>query len=264
VVVSTSSSEGSDRETLSLGDKQNNLVATVAAANSRTIVDVVAPGAVLMPWADQVSSIVVSWMPGQEAGNALADVLFGAVNPSGRLPVTMPNKDNEVGFTAEQYPGTGSPMPDAIYSEELLIGYRWYDAHQVEPRFPFGHGLSYTAFQYSGMKVLTFPKLPEGRKAEGLVSVEVKNTGDRDGDEVVQLYLQYPQAAGEPPKQLKAFKKVHIKSGATALVEFPITSRHCSIWDSVNHRWQLVAGTFVAHIGASSRDIRLSQEFQIA
>jgi beta-glucosidase len=123
VVVATSSGEGWDRETLSLGEQQDKLVSTIASVNTNTIVVVRTPGAVLMPWSTAVSSILVQWLPGQEAGNALADVLFGIVNPYARLPVTMPNKDNEVAFTVEQYPGVGTP-PEATYSEELLIGYR--------------------------------------------------------------------------------------------------------------------------------------------
>ena len=124
VVVATSSTEAVDRPTLELGNNQDELVASIAKANPRTVVVVNAPGAVLLPWHDQVPSILISWLPGQEAGNAIADVLFGAVNPSGRLPVTMPNKENEVGFTPEQFPGTGNP-PESSYIEELLIGYRY-------------------------------------------------------------------------------------------------------------------------------------------
>jgi beta-glucosidase len=124
VVVATTSSEGSDRKDLSLGNGQDELVTTVAAANARTIVSVRSPGAVLMPWVAQVPAVLLSWLPGQEAGNGLADVLFGAVNPSARSPVTMPNKDNEVGFSKAEYPGVGVP-PKAEYLEELLIGYRY-------------------------------------------------------------------------------------------------------------------------------------------
>jgi len=123
VVVATSSTEAMDRPSLQLGNNQDELVTSIAEANPHTVVVVNTPGAVLMPWHDQVPSILISWLPGQEAGNAIADVLFGVVNPSGRLPVTMPNKENEVGFTPDQFPGTGSP-PEASYVEELLIGYR--------------------------------------------------------------------------------------------------------------------------------------------
>ncbi|RYH32258.1 glycosyl hydrolase [archaeon] len=260
VVVATSSCEGSDRDNLSLGEAQDSLVSTIAAANPHTIVDVVTPGAVLMPWSGDVSGLLISWMPGQEAGNALADVLFGSVNPSGRLSVTMPNKDNEIGFTPEQYPGVGMPMPEAAYSEELLIGYRWYDANRVEPKFCFGFGLSYTTFSYIQAKVRTVAS--DSLKA--VVSVMIKNTGERDGDEVVQLYLQYPATAGEPPKQLRGFSKVFLKKGQATFVELPITQRDVSVWDTNTHSWQVVQGTFTAYIGASNRDIHLSQTFQVA
>lgn len=268
VVVTTTSSEGGDRSDLSLGDAQNNLVSAIAAVNARTVVDVVTPGAVLMPWCSEVKAVLVSWMPGQEAGNGLADVLFGAVNPSGRLPVTMPNKDNEVGFSAEQYPGVGR-VPEAYYSEELLIGYRWYDANQIAPRFPFGHGLSYTSFAYSALSIRAVsPFSSKEENASGrtksVVSVTVQNTGARDGDEIVQLYLQFPAQAGEPPKQLRAFQKVSLKSQASTTVEFALTAKQCSIWDSEAHRWDVVQGTFTAFVGASSRDLRLQQDFVIA
>ena len=127
----------------------------------RTIVAVNAPGAVLLPWAREVPSILVAWLAGQEAGNALADVLFGRITPSGKLPVTFPNTDNEINMTPRQYPGIGVP-PEAFYSEELLIGYRWYDAKKANPLFPFGHGLSHTTFQYSDVKLVS----PASRKGQ--------------------------------------------------------------------------------------------------
>lgn len=271
VVVATTSSEGSDRDTLSLGDAQNNLVSSVAAVNSQTIVDVVAPGAVLMPWATMVSAILVSWMPGQEAGNGFADVLFGVVNPSARLPVTIPNKDNEVGFTPEQYPGTGAFMREAAYTEELLIGYRWYDAYDVVPLYPFGHGLSYTTFEYSALKLQVTNDFPSehadrhsSKRIRTVVDVVVKNVGPRDGSEVIQVYLSFPSEAGEPLRQLRAFKKVSLKSQSSSIVQFALTNRDFSIWNSELHNWELVAGTFTVFIGASSRDLRLQEQFVIS
>lgn len=260
VLVSTNSCEGSDRETLSLGEDQDKLIESVASANARTIVNVITPGAVLMPWSSKASAILVSWMPGQEAGNALADILFGLVNPSARLPVTIPNKDNEVGFTPEQYPGVGSPMPDAIYSEELLIGYRWYEASNVTPLFAFGHGLSYTSFKYREMEVRR-EEMSRDDQVRVVVTAIVQNTGDRAGEEVVQLYLRYPEEAGEPPKQLRAFQKIHLEKGESAEVEFRLTARHMSIWDSNLHQWREVPGEFTYMIGPSSADIRWSVDF---
>lgn len=156
-------------------------------------------------------------MPGQEYGNAIADVLFGTVNPSARLPITFPNKENEVGMSQDQYPGTKGI---SVYSEGMEVGYRWYNAHNVKPAFAFGHGLSYTQFEYSDLQI-----------NQRSVSVKIHNTGDVDGAEVPQLYLGFPTSAHEPPKQLKGFQKVHLKAGKKAKVTFPLTDRDFSIWD---------------------------------
>jgi len=262
VVVATSSAEGSDRENLSLGNNQDELVSAIAAANPRTIVSVRSPGAVLMPWVSEVPAVLLSWLAGQEAGNGLADVLFGEVNPSARSPVTMPNKDNEVGFTEVQYPGVGQP-PEARYLEELLIGYRWYDANQVTPVFPFGHGLSYTTFSYNSMSIERSLAPPTDLKSPvAEVTVKVTNTGKRDGSEVVQLYLAFPHsAAGEPPKQLKAFSKVAIRASETVEVKLTLTQRDVSIWDSDAHAWAAARGEFNVLVGASASAIRLNRSF---
>lgn len=250
VLVSTTSGEANDRPTLSLGDEQDDLVRTVVAANPKTVVAVTTPGACLMPWADEVPSIVVSWLPGQEAGNGLADVLFGVVNPSARLHVTIPNMDNEIGFSREQYPGKGFP-PEADYIEELLVGYRYYEAKGIEPVFPFGHGLSYTTFSYSG---ISFESGAPGTDTAVTVSVTLKNTGDIFGDEIAQLYVTYPASAAEPPNQLKAFSKIGLNAGESKTVSFEVQKRELSIWDSDTHSWKLVSGTFIAKVGGSSRD----------
>ena len=258
VVVATTCGEGSDRETLALGNNQDALVSAIAAANPSTIVAVNTPGAVLMPWSEEVSAILISWLPGQEAGNALADVIFGDVNPSARLHVTMPNKDNEIGFTPDQYPGVGEPR-EASYSEGLLIGYRYYDAMGLTPKFCFGHGLSYTSFYYSNIVVEAY------KSSSGSVSVslDVTNSGSRDGAEVVQLYLSFPSEAGEPLQQLKSFRKVTIRAQQTAKVSFELTDRDMSIWDASSSDWSLVEGSFIVRIGASSRDIRSTGEFTV-
>lgn len=256
VVVATTCGEGSDRDTLALGNNQDALVSAVAAANPSTVVSVNTPGAVLMPWSNEVPAILVSWLPGQEAGNALADVIFGDVNPSARLHITMPNKDNEVAFTRAQYPGVGEPR-EASYSEELLIGYRYYDAMDITPRFCFGHGLSYTTFAYSNLIVEAY------NETAGSVSVslDVMNTGTRDGAEVVQLYLSFPTEAGEPLQQLKMFEKVLLRAQQSAKVIFELKNRDLSVWDASSSSWSVVRGAFVVKVGASSRDIRASADF---
>lgn len=251
VLVATTSGEASDRSTLSLGETQNDLVWAIAEVNSNTVVAVTTPGACLMPWADDVSSIVVSWLPGQEAGNGLADVLFGAVNPSARLHVTIPNKDNELEFTDAQYPGEGFP-PEANYSEGLLVGYRYYEAKSIDPKFPFGHGLSYTSFQYSD---IAFDKASGEGAVAGTVSVTVTNTGDVFGDEIAQLYITFPGSAGEPPNQLKAFSKFGLNPAESKTAVFELKKSDLSIWNQNSHAWQLISGEFKAKSGGSSRDV---------
>lgn len=271
VVVATTSSEGSDRETLALSGNQDALIASVAAANPKTIVSMNIPGAILMPWLDQVPAVLASWMPGQEAGNALADILFGKVNPSARLPVTMPNKDNEVGFTRSEFPGTGIP-PEANYDETLLIGYRWYDAYNVTPRFPFGHGLSYTTFSYSQLQLTPLSAkaevLPSNRievRSLPVVSLRflVRNTGKVDGDEITQVYLAYPAAANEPPRQLRAFKKVSIPAGNHQEVTLSLKKDDCAVWNTEKDAWEILAGEYTVFVGASSRDLRLQATFTV-
>jgi len=263
VNVATSSGEGNDRETLALDGDQDDLVKTVVALNSHTIVSVVTPGAVLMPWAVEVPSLLISWLPGQEAGNALADVLFGVVNPSARLHVTMPNKDNEVGFSRSQYPGVGFP-PEATYSEELLIGYRYYEATGIVPKFCFGHGLSYTSFEYSDLKQIT--SNTQSMSLDDVVAsfeVSVTNNGVTDGSEVVQLYVTFPESTMEPPKMLRTFKKLAIGASLTNRVDLELTKRELSIWNSNIHAWEMIPGKYTVHVGASSCDIRQVIEFDV-
>lgn len=252
VFVATSSSEGSDRANLDLGNGQDALIDIVAGRANRTVVVATVPGAILTPWRNDVESILVNFMPGQELGNAVASVLFGDVNPAARLPLTFPNVENEVGFTERQYPGLNN-AEEAYYDEKLLVGYRWYNARGVRPAFPFGHGLSYTSFKYSDLKINNGPT----------VSANVKNTGNVAGHEVVQLYLTFPASAGEPPRQLKGFNKVHFDAGQTLEVGFALTDRDLSIWDVSTHSWTKVSGTFKVELGASSQDIRLSGELTV-
>jgi len=244
VFVATSSSEGSDRPNLSLGAAQDNLVNAVVAAQPNTVVVIHGPGAVLMPWVDSVPAILTAFMPGQESGNAIASVLFGDVNPSAKLPVTFPRRENQVpANTTTRYPGINLQEQ---YSEKLLVGYRWYDAEDENPLFPFGHGLSYTTFEYNDLKVM-----------ERTVSGSIKNTGMHDGSEVVQLYIGYPETAGEPPKVLRGFKKIHLAVGGMADFSFTLTTKDLSIWDTTKSDWSEVKGSFGVWVGSSSRDIRL-------
>lgn len=251
VFVATDSSEGSDRTSLSLGSSQDDLVAAVAAAQPDTAVVVHTPGAAFMPWAGAVKSVLVGFMPGQMDGAAIASVLFGARNPSGRLPVTFPATWPNAWPTVEQYPGVDN---QAVYSEDLLVGYRWYDANSVAPLFPFGHGLSYTTFAYSGLKVAA---------SAGIFtfSFTLSNTGARDGAEVPQLYIAYPASAGEPPRVLRAFDNVFLQAGTATKLSWQLGQADLSIWNVTISDWSVVHGTFTAYIGASSRDFRLQSTF---
>jgi beta-glucosidase len=280
VVVATTSEEGRDRENLSLDSASIDLVNNVASVNPEgTIVAVNSPGAVLLPFSSSIKTLLMNWLPGQEYGNGLADVLFGVINPSARLPITLPNQENEISFSDRQYPGIGLP-PEAYYTEELLIGYRWYDAKEVTPLFPFGFGLSYTCFAYSNLIVKQLMEQPVSRffpnkvvKSSSTFSsrtsyatvvsfeVTVENTGKLEGDEVIQVYLQYPLSAREPPKQLRSFQKVHLKSGATKVASFLLNERDCAIWNVEEHSWEIVPGEYTLHVGSSSRDTRLTSHF---
>jgi len=240
----TTSSEGGDRGDLNLNDGADDLIDAVGKAQPNTIAVVVTPGALLTPWSDDVGAAIAAFMPGQEYGRAAMDVIFGDVNPSARLPVTFPNSENELNLTDSQWPGVDGR---STYSEKLLVGYRYYHANKIDPKFGFGHGLSYSSFEYSGLKTTSTR-----------VQCDVKNTGDREGAEVAQLYLTYPDAAGEPPLQLKGFSKVSLKPGESATVTFELKDRSFSIWNVETHDWEVVKGSFEAHVGASSTDIRLS------
>mmetsp|Transcript_10556 Transcript_10556/g.19435 ORF Transcript_10556/g.19435 Transcript_10556/m.19435 type:complete len:802 (-) Transcript_10556:40-2445(-) len=278
VFVGTTSSEGADRESLSLdtgcvaaqaidtgsshyaagnhqcegnADRQNAMIWAVAAANPKTIVVASVPGPVLMPWSPNVSAILTNFMPGQQVGHAIADVLFGKVNPSARLPVTFPNHENELDFEQSQFPGlVNSTDPNLVYyKERLLVGYRYYEAKNIQftTGFPFGHGLSYTAFEYRNLKTTKWS-----------MSFTVVNTGAVAGAEVAQVYLGFPEGVGEPPWMLRRFKKTPIlQPGKSFLIHFDFTHQDFSIWDSDVHDWKLVPGVFKVRVGSSSRDVRL-------
>ncbi|MFD4976157.1 glycoside hydrolase family 3 C-terminal domain-containing protein, partial [Streptomyces sp. NPDC058424] len=258
VVANDRRTEGRDRPNLQLPFEQDKLIEAVAAANPNTIVVLNTGGPVLMPWADKVAGIVEAWYPGQEDGNALAAVLFGDVNPSGKLPMTFPKKESQTPVSSpERWPGVNG---QAYYSEGLQVGYRWYDAQGVEPLFPFGHGLSYTSF-----KVDHLVATPKQLSADGRLTVraDVTNTGKRSGAEVVQLYVGMPAGVGEPPKQLKGFQKVSLKPGQSKQVTFTLTPRDLSYWDTKAHGWVMAAGDYTVMAGTSSRDIAVSDTVRV-
>ena len=176
-------------------------------------------------------------------------MLFGDVNPSGRLPLSFPlNEDDTWLQHRKQYPGI---LKESYYTEKLEVGYRWYDSQGIDPLYPFGHGLSYTHFTYSNLKT-------EPSASSVIVSVDLVNDGAYSGAEVVQLYVSFPESAGEPPKQLKGFHKIMLRPKQRKGAAFVLTKRDLSIWSVESHSWQLVKGDFEVLVGSSSRDIRLT------
>ena len=243
-------SEGHDRADLELPGRQVELIERVAAANPRTIVVVNAGAPIAMEWLARVSAVVQLWYPGQECGNALADVLFGDVNPSGRLPQTWPRRIEDTPAFLH-YPGENGRV---VYGEGLFMGYRYYDAKQVEPRFPFGHGLSYTRFDYTDLR-LARSSIASGEPVE--IELDVTNSGVRAGQEVVQLYVHdVVSRLARPEQELCAYAKLSLEPGETKTVEFALDPRALSYWDPDRHAWVAEPGEFELRAGASSRDVR--------
>jgi beta-glucosidase len=247
VVVGDVDREGRDRAAMSLPDDQNALVASVAAANPRTVVVLNTGGPVELPWLTAVPALLEAWYPGAENGHALAAVLFGDADPSGRLPVTFPVSAAQ---SPARYPAGANGYD---YAERLRVGYRGFDALRRAPLFPFGHGLSYTRFRYAGLRVAPV----RTRAGVGLrVDFTVANTGSRRGVAVAQVYVGFPPAAKAPPRQLKAFDRITLAPGrrhAVSLVIPPAGLRH---WSSTG--WRTAAGRYRVQVGSSSRDLPLS------
>lgn len=210
-----------------------------------------------MPWIDHPNIKAVLWpgLPGQESGNSLADVVTGKVNPSGRLPYTIAKQ-------ASDYNSKPDPADVVKYSEKLLMGYKWFDHAKIEPLFAFGHGLSYTKFEYSKLKVKAKAD-KKNKDVKVTASVSIKNTGAVDGAEIVQAYISFPDSAGEPPKLLRGFEKVFVKHGSKETVDFTFGKTELSIWDEGKNEWVIPSGKFTLHAAASSRDIRQSVTFTI-
>ena len=251
----TAETEGMDRTSMRLPDEQNALVEAVVAANPNTVVLVNSGGPVGMPWADKVKSILQCWLPGQEGGRAVAEVLTGAINPSGKLPVTFPHRyeDNP---TFLHYPGGAH----VHYGEGLFVGYRHYDAAGIEPLFAFGHGLSYTSFALSDLEA------PERAKAgeDITVTCTLANTGARAGAEVVQLYLEHCDPAETmPQRQLAAFAKHELAPGEEARVTLKVPSRAFAWYDVDKGGWTLTPGRYCLHVGTSSRNLPRVHDIEI-
>ncbi len=254
-VSRSTDSEGYDRADMELHGEQNALVEAVAAANPNTIVVLQNGGPMTLPWLGRVKGLMTAWLPGQEGGHAIARALLGQVNPSGKLPHTMPRRleDNP---TYIHYPGTR----DANYGEGIFVGYRYYDRKKVDPLFPFGFGLSYTRFAYGAVRGPA-----SVRRGEAIpVSVEVTNCGDRAGHETVQLYVE-DCAASEvrPPRELKGFRKLMLAPGETATASFTLTPRDLSWYDVHAGCWVAEPGRFILWFGSSSRDLPVSLDLEL-
>ena len=250
--------EGDDRLQYGLPYAQDKVIGALAEANPNLAVVIVSGNAVAMPWIDRVPAVLEAWFSGSEAGNALADVVFGAVNPSGKLPFTFPVRLEDNGAHAlGEYPGSDKVK----YNESIFVGYRWHDKEQLKPLFAFGHGLSYTAFAVGNVQADRTTLVPNGSIR---ISADVTNTGDRAGAEVVQLYIGDEQSSlPRPVKELKGFQKVSLNPGQTRTVTFEITPGMLHYYDDAKGAWVAEPGAFTAYVGAASDDIRGTVEFEL-
>lgn len=245
--------EGTDRVNMDLPGRQDELIRRVAAANRHTVVVLNNGSPLHMPWIDDVAAVMQAWYGGQEAGNAIADVLFGVADPGGRLPTTFPKRlaDNPAYLN---YPGENGHV---LYGEGLFVGYRYYDAKGIEPLFPFGHGLSYTRFEYANLQ-LAAAELEPGQPLS--LSLDVTNVGQRPGAEVVQVYVRdIASRLQRPAKELKAFAKVHLQPGETRTLTLTLAADAFAYYDPARPGWVTEAGAFEVSIGKSAADLRLSR-----
>lgn len=248
--------EGTDRFDITLPFGQDELVWAVVAANPRTVVVNISGSPVAMPWAEQVPAIVQAWYSGMEAGTAIADVLFGVVNPSGKLCFTFPHKlSDSPAHALNAYPGEKGVV---TYKEGIFVGYRWYEKENIPVLFPFGHGLSYTRFDYSDLKIA-----PQ-KDGTAIVSVKVSNSGPVAGKEVVQLYVGARKSSvPRPPKELKAFAKVALNPGESQVVTLNLGKRAFAFYQPEKGQWIAEKGSYDIYIGSSSQDIRLKGELKL-
>jgi beta-glucosidase len=264
VFVTQWTSEGMDLANLSLPDKQDALIAAVAAANPKTIVVLETGTAVIMPWLGQVAGVLEAWYPGSRGADAIANVLFGEVNPSAKLPMTFPRSEADLPHPVVVQPPPRSqgsapvmrtegakPTFSVTYDEGLKVGYKWYDAENKPVLFPFGFGLSYTAYSYSGLTVTPGPQTA--------VTFTVKNTGSRAGVEIAQVYAALPPIANEPPKRLVGWSRVSLAAGESKQVTVSIDPKYLSVFDESADKWKLTPGSYTFKVGGSSQDLPLTQ-----
>ena len=242
---------GNDRVSLDLPSNQDELIEKVCNLNKNTIVVLNTGSPCEMPWVDKANSILQCWFPGQEFGNSLSDILFGEVNPSGKLPTTFPKNLSDTPAYST-YPGKDLQMD---YEEGLFIGYRWYDREEIEPLFAFGHGLSYTTFDYSNLRAVP----PKGTSSVAAFELDITNSGDVFGKEIVQGYVKVSESKIDRPiKELKKFEKVSLEPGESKKITFELTERDLSFWSETNQSWQVEPAEYILEVGASAIDIRES------
>jgi len=262
IMLNLLTSEGMDND-IAFDAKTNEMVAKVAQANPKTVVVLKTGSAITMPWVNEVPSILEVWFPGEEDGNSVPAILFGDVNPSGKLPLTFPKDINDVPTnTPEQFPGVNLV---ANYSEGIFVGYRHYDKKNIEPLFAFGHGLSYTTFGYKNIKINKAVSIANDYSIACSVELNVANTGNTAGAEVVQIYLGLPSSTDveQAPKKLAGFARVELKAGETKHVSIPLEGRSFCYWDINSHSWKTVKGIVKVMAGSSSRDIRLNGTIEL-
>jgi beta-glucosidase len=254
-----------DLPNLSLPDNQDTMIDQVASANPHTIVVIESGTAVTMPWIDKVSGVLEAWFAGSKGADAVANILFGDVNPSAKLPMTFPRSEADLphpqrviprpgslGEAAVMATGEAKPTFEAHYEEGLKVGYKWYDAEKKPVLFPFGFGLSYTSYSYSNLKI------KPGK--ETTVTFTVKNTGSRPGAEVAEVYAALPAEAGEPPKRLVGWSRVKLQGGESKEVTVNVGATYLSIFDEASESWKMTLGTYSFMVGGSSQDLPLAEK----
>jgi beta-glucosidase len=248
--------EGFDRSSLEMPSGHNQLIEAVSSVQPKIIFALMNGSAITMPWADRVKAIVEGWLGGQAGGGAIADVITGRINPSGKLSETFPKRLQDT----PTFPDFPALDRRASYGEGVFIGYRYYDKKDVEPLFPFGFGLSYTTFVYTGMKA-SAPSI----NTDGVtIEVAVKNTGNVPGKEVIQLYLhEQNPAVSRSKKELKAFDKIALAPGEEKVVAFKLSKRDFAYYDTDLHYWNVRSGKFCVLVGCSSRDLPLKETIEV-
>jgi beta-glucosidase len=257
IFVSLPEGEESDLTSLDLSSADETMISDVTAVNPNTIVVINSGGPVVMPWIGSVAGVFENWYGGQETGAAMAALIFGTVDPSGKLPVTFPASLSQVpAQTQAQWPGTATGV---TYSEGVDIGYRWYQSQNITPLFPFGYGLSYTKFSFSNLKVGAF-----NADGSATVTATITNTGSVAGADVAQMYVGDPAASQDPPQQLAGFQRMTLNPGQSTTVTFPLTVHDLASWSAADNAWEAQAGTYSVSVGDSSASLPLAGSTSLA